>query len=300
MVGQAKVVDKLRELARNLWWTWQPNVITLFRELDPALWRATDHNPIEFLKKIPPEQLERLAGEVALHSRIDYAFRRLSEYLKNTDSWGNLHASSLRTRPVAYFSAEFGLHESLPIYSGGLGVLAGDHLKSVSDLGVPLVGIGLLYAEGYFRQTLDADGWQQETYLDNNPDILPIEPALGPDGKPIRISIDTRRRRPPRQGLAGRGRPDDAAPARLEGRGELRIRPGPDLPALRRRRPGPDPPGAAARRRRRPGGPGAGHPPVGPPPQRRPQRLRRPGDDPVADGVRGDARSARPPGSSPR
>ena len=191
MVGQAKVVDKLRELARNLWWTWQPNVITLFRELDPALWRATDHNPIEFLQKLPPEQLERMADEVALHSRIDYAFRRLSEYLKNTDSWGNLHASSLRTRPVAYFSAEFGLHESLPIYSGGLGVLAGDHLKSVSDLGVPLIGIGLLYAEGYFRQTLNSAGWQEETYLDNNPESLPIEPAFGPDGQPIRVSIDT-------------------------------------------------------------------------------------------------------------
>jgi glycogen phosphorylase len=192
MVGQAKVIDKLRELARNLWWTWQPNVISLFRELDPALWRATDHNPIEFLKKLPAEELERLAGEVALHSRIDYAFRRLSEYLKNSDSWGNLHASSLRTRPVAYFSAEFGLHESLPIYSGGLGVLAGDHLKSVSDLGVPLIGIGLLYTEGYFRQALDANGWQTESYSDNNPEHLPIELAHGPDGQPIRISIDTR------------------------------------------------------------------------------------------------------------
>src|SRR6185312_13116797 len=127
----------------------------------------------------------------ALDSRIDYAFRRLAEYLKDTDSWGSVHASSLRARPVAYFSAEFGLHESLPIYSGGLGVLAGDHLKSASDLGVPLIGIGLLYAEGYFRQSLDDQGWQRESYLNNNPEILPIEPARGPDGKPIRISIET-------------------------------------------------------------------------------------------------------------
>src|SRR5271168_1818643 len=106
MVGQAKVIDKLRELARNLWWTWQPNVVSLFREIDPVLWHETDHNPIAFLKKIPPEELEQLAGQFALHSRIDYAFRRLSEYLKNTDSWGNLHASTLKPRPVAYFSAE--------------------------------------------------------------------------------------------------------------------------------------------------------------------------------------------------
>jgi starch phosphorylase len=190
-VGQQPVVEKLRELARNLWWTWQPNVINLFRELDPILWRVTDHNPIEFLKKIPPEQLERRAAEMALHSRIDYAFRRLNEYLKNNDSWGAVHASSLRSRPVAYFSAEFGLHESLPIYSGGLGVLAGDHLKSASDLGIPLIGVGLLYDQGYFRQTLDGSGWQQEQYLNANPDLLPIEDARGPDGKPVVVTIDT-------------------------------------------------------------------------------------------------------------
>ncbi len=190
MVGQATVVDKLKELARNLWWTWQPNIVSLFRELNPALWRETGHNPIDFLDRITPEDTSRLS-DVVLHSRIDYAFRRLSEYLKDTGTWGGVQASSLRTRPVAYFSAEFGLHESLPIYSGGLGVLAGDHLKSASDLGIPLVGIGLLYAEGYFRQSLNPEGWQQESYLDNNPDLLPIEPATGADGRPIRVAIDT-------------------------------------------------------------------------------------------------------------
>ncbi|MBV8075824.1 MAG: alpha-glucan family phosphorylase, partial [Planctomycetaceae bacterium] len=162
-----------------------------FRELDPGLWRKLDHNPVEFLKRLPPEQLERRANEMALDSRIDYAFRRLAEYLKNTDSWGSVYASSLRARPVAYFSAEFGLHESLPIYSGGLGVLAGDHLKSASDLGVPLIGIGLLYDQGYFRQSIDADGWQQENYLNANPDLLPIEKVLGPDEKPLRVTVDT-------------------------------------------------------------------------------------------------------------
>ncbi len=191
MAGQAKVIDKLRELARNLWWVWQPDVVSLFRELDPALWRQTDHNPVEFLKKLSPETLERLTQESALHSRIDYAFRRLSEYMRNTDSWGSTYASSLRVRPVAYFSAEFGLHESLPIYSGGLGVLAGDHLKSASDLGIPLIGIGLLYAQGYFRQTIDEHGWQREEYLSNNPELLPIQPTKGPDGKELMISIDT-------------------------------------------------------------------------------------------------------------
>ena len=210
MVGQTPLIDKLRELARNLWWTWQPNVIGLFRELDPGLWRKTDHNPVEFLKRISVEQLERRAAEMALDSRIDYAFRRLAEYLKNNDSWGSVYASSLRSRPVAYFSAEFGLHESLPIYSGGLGVLAGDHLKSASDLGVPLIGIGLLYDQGYFRQTLDANGWQQEHYLNANPDLLPIERVLGRDGKPLLIAHRHEQRHPAGAGLAGRGRPDDA------------------------------------------------------------------------------------------
>jgi starch phosphorylase len=191
MAGQVTVVEKLRELTRNLWWTWQPNDLTLFHILDPELWRETNHNPVEFLNRIPAEALEKAAEETALHSRIDYAFRRLSEYLQNMESWGALHAPALRTRPVAYFSAEFGLHESLPIYSGGLGVLAGDHLKSASDLGVPLVGIGLLYAQGYFQQRLDENGWQQEDYLNTKVDMLPIEPVKGSDGSDVRINIDT-------------------------------------------------------------------------------------------------------------
>jgi starch phosphorylase len=191
MVGRTQYVDKLRELARNLWWTWQPNVIALFRELDPALWRKVDHNPVEFLKRLSAEQLERRAAEMALDSRIDYAFRRLAEYLKDTDSWGAVHASILRARPVAYFSAEFGLHESLPIYSGGLGVLAGDHLKSASDLGIPLIGVGLLYAQGYFRQTLDHHGWQQELYLNADTELLPIESVFGLDGRPLLVGVET-------------------------------------------------------------------------------------------------------------
>jgi starch phosphorylase len=191
MAGQVNVVEKLRELTRNLWWTWQPNDLTLFHILDPDLWRETNHNPVEFLDRIPSDVLEAAAEETALHSRIDYAFRRLSEYLKSDESWGALHAPAFQTRPVAYFSAEFGLHESLPIYSGGLGVLAGDHLKSASDLGVPLVGIGLLYAQGYFQQQLDENGWQQENYLNTKINMLPIEPVKALDGTDIRISIDT-------------------------------------------------------------------------------------------------------------
>ncbi len=189
---QTQLVERLRELARNLWWTWQPEVIDLFRSLDPGLWSTTRHNPIEFLQQIKPQELQLKAEEMALDSRVDYAFRRLKDYLANRKSWGAIYAASLRSSPVAYFSAEFGLHESLPIYSGGLGVLAGDHLKSASDLGIPLVAIGLLYSEGYFRQALDMDGWQKESYPHNNTDLLPIQPALDPDGKPIQIAIPSR------------------------------------------------------------------------------------------------------------
>jgi len=191
MAGQVKVVEKLRELTRNLWWTWQPNDLTIFHLLDPDLWRETNHNPVEFLARVPSDALEAKAEETALHSRIDYAFRRLAEYLHNTETWGAIRAPAFRTRPVAYFSAEFGLHESLPIYSGGLGVLAGDHLKSASDLGVPLVGIGLLYAQGYFHQQLDANGWQQENYLNTKFEMLPIEPVRALDGSDLRITIET-------------------------------------------------------------------------------------------------------------
>ena len=127
-----------------------------------------------------------------LHSRINYAYRRQQEYLQADRTWGATHAGVLRPRPVAYFSAEFGLHESLPIYSGGLGVLAGDHIKSASDLDIPLVGIGLFYGQGYFRQRLDRDGWQQEEYLQTDVNQLPMEPAIGKNGEPVTVQLETR------------------------------------------------------------------------------------------------------------
>ncbi len=193
-----------------------------------------------------------------------------------------MHASILRARPVAYFSAEFGLHESLPIYSGGLGVLAGDHLKSASDLGIPLIGIGLLYAQGYFRQTLDANGWQQEHYLNTDLELLPIESVIGPDEQaaPDRDRDDHRTFCMPGSGGSRSGgrrcclldsnvpensESDRALTARLYG-GDARVRIRQELLL-----------GV--------GGVRALHAPrdhpVGPPPQRGAQRLRHPGDDPT-------------------
>jgi len=184
--------QRLRTLAKNLWWAWHPEVIRLFTDLDPHLWREVDHNPMAFLNRMPPEQVEQRASELVLHSRINHAFRRLNEYLATEQTWGAVHCGNLGNRPVAYFSAEFGLHESLPIYSGGLGILAGDHLKSASDLGIPLIGIGLLYHQGYFSQRLDKDGWQHEEYVDLDRTQLPLDPLTGADGKPVIVRIDTR------------------------------------------------------------------------------------------------------------
>ncbi len=184
--------EKCTALARNLWWSWHAEVINLFRDLDPIRWRQLDHNPIALLSEFTPERLEMRAAELVLYSRINQAFRRLKEYISVTPRWGRTHAGVLGSKPVAYFSLEFGVHESVPVYSGGLGVLSGDHIKSASGLGVPLVAIGLFYDQGYFKQHLDINGWQHEEYLDTKVENLPMEPAMGTDGKPITIRIDTR------------------------------------------------------------------------------------------------------------
>jgi glycogen phosphorylase len=188
----APVQERLWSLARNLSWSWDHDTTNLFRDLDPDRWRALNHNPVALLGEISLAGIERRAGEPMLYSRINYAFRRQREYISATHTWGAHHAGILRPRPVAYFSAEFGLHESLPIYSGGLGVLAGDHVKSASDLGIPLVAIGLFYGQGYFRQRLDREGWQQEEYLQTDTSQLPMEPAIGTNGEPIVVQVDTR------------------------------------------------------------------------------------------------------------
>jgi starch phosphorylase len=188
----APVHERLWLLARNLWWSWDHDTSGLFRELDPVRWRALDHNPVALLTEMPLATIERRAQQLVLHSRINYAYRRQREYLEADRTWGAMHAGILRTRPVAYFSAEFGIHVSVPEYSGGLGVLAGDHIKSASDLGIPLVGIGLYYGQGYFRQRLDHNGWQQEEYMDTDVTQLPMDAAIGKNGQPVTIEIETR------------------------------------------------------------------------------------------------------------
>jgi starch phosphorylase len=188
----APAQEKLWELARNVWWSWDNDCVSLFRDLNPTRWRELNQNPISLLSEMRLGEIDRRATELMLHSRINYVYRRQQEYLHADRTWGANHAGVLRPRPVAYFSAEFGLHESLPIYSGGLGVLAGDHIKSASDLDIPLVGIGLFYGQGYFLQRLDVKGWQREEYLQTDVSQLPMQPAIGVNGEPVVVEIATR------------------------------------------------------------------------------------------------------------
>ena len=188
----APAQERLWSVARNLCWCWDYESISLFRDLNPTRWWQLNQNPIALLNEMPMGEIERRATELGLHSRINYVYRRQQEYLKADRTWGSMNAGVLRPHPVAYFSAEFGLHESLPIYSGGLGVLSGDHIKSASDLGIPLIGIGLFYGQGYFLQRLDQNGWQREEYLQTDINQLPMELAIGKNGEPVVVEIETR------------------------------------------------------------------------------------------------------------
>ena len=181
---------KLQQLTRNLWWTWRPEVRAIFRDLDMDLYRTAHRNPVRVIKTIGTATLEKRAEEVDILTRTDRALRQLHDYLNPLTSWGMVHAGTLLSRPVAYFCAEFGIHESIPIYSGGLGILAGDHLKGASNLGVPLVGVGLLYHRGYTTQVLDASFWQHDVSEPFDSADLPLDPALGPDGNQVRIGVE--------------------------------------------------------------------------------------------------------------
>ena len=184
-------LERLPSLAYNLFWTWSPPAQKLFAGLDPELWEATEHNPVRLLQETT--NLSNAAEDPDFVRDYDRALQAFDNYLRNDDTWASRVHPEL-AGPVAYFSAEFGLHESLPIYSGGLGVLAGDHVKSASDLGLPLVGVGLLYAQGYFRQLIDAEGRQQEVYEPFEPERRPIQPALDENGKEVLVSMSLKNR----------------------------------------------------------------------------------------------------------
>ncbi len=187
-----RLPDRLRPLqtlAYNLWWCWNAEAVALFRRINPDLFETLDHTPIRLLGATGQGRFEELANDDGFLAHMDRVTDALDHYLK-APTW---FAATFATPPdsdarVAYFSAEFGIHESIPVYSGGLGVLAGDHLKSASDLGLPLVGVSLMYREGYFRQYLNAEGWQQERYPENDFFTLPLIPELDSSGQPLLVT----------------------------------------------------------------------------------------------------------------
>ncbi|MBC7235375.1 MAG: alpha-glucan family phosphorylase [Chloroflexi bacterium] len=181
----------LSELAYNLWWSWNLDVVDLFRRLDRDLWEETGHNPVLLLGKISQERLEEMAHDEGFVAQMMRVYQGLNRYMSSGETWFQKErAADHGDLQIAYFSAEYGITEAMPMYSGGLGILAGDHLKSASDLGIPLVGVGLLYQKGYFRQYLNADGWQQESYPVNDFYNMPIQLVRGNDGAPVTVEVD--------------------------------------------------------------------------------------------------------------
>jgi glycogen phosphorylase len=190
--SQAPVIPerlrRLPELANDLWWTWNVKARQVFRKLDYPLWRQTAHNPVLMLRLISPELLQRGASDPAFLALYDDAVTALDAAQRAHETWWRYRHPEDHG-PIAYFSAEFALHQSLPIYAGGLGVLAGDHCKEASDLGIPIIGVGFMYPQGYFHQTVSPEGWQQETYVRLNWTDAPVEEALSPDGRPCVIAV---------------------------------------------------------------------------------------------------------------
>jgi starch phosphorylase len=181
-------LGRLPELAADLWWTWNTHAREVFRRLDYSLWRQTAHNPVLMLRLMPQELLERAAADETFLELYDGALDALDAARSARDTWWQ-HTYADATGPIAYFSAEFALHQSLPIYAGGLGVLAGDHCKEASDLGLPLIGVGFMYPQGYFHQSVSPEGWQQESYERLSWADAPVEPAMTPEGKPCVIAV---------------------------------------------------------------------------------------------------------------
>ncbi|HEV2074195.1 MAG TPA: alpha-glucan family phosphorylase [Thermomicrobiales bacterium] len=185
-------IDRLNELSYNLWWTWQPRARALFRELDPVLWGVCKENPVLFLHRIDPARLSRAVEDPAFLGQYDDVMMRFDTMINASDSetWLAHRHPELLDKKVAYFSAEFGLHRALPIYSGGLGVLAGDHIKEASDMGIPLIAVSLLYRQGYLQQRIDSSGWQHDVPAHLEPDSEPTTQVLNEDGTPVLIEVD--------------------------------------------------------------------------------------------------------------
>jgi starch phosphorylase len=183
-------LEKLETLIYNLWWAWNPDAQNLFMLIDGALWDATSHNPVAMMRQVSSQRLDELAQDDAFLARFDAVIAEFEAYMAPASTWFERTWTQQERVQIAYFSAEFGLHESLPIYSGGLGILSGDHCKSASDLGLPFVGVGFLYPQGYFTQKIGRDGTQEAVYEKLDFSAAPVLPARDAAGREVRISVD--------------------------------------------------------------------------------------------------------------
>jgi len=191
-----QTLQTLEKLAWNYWWSWAPDGPDVFRDVDPGLWAQCEQNPRVLLARVSNLRLAQVAAEPVFSERVQKLVQRFDAYTAHHEPWPKLQLASGVTRknPIAYFCAEYGVHNSLPLYSGGLGILAGDHLKSASDLNLPLVAVGLFYRFGYFRQRLNLGGWQEESYRENYADELPLELVKDAEQRPILIEMAMRGR----------------------------------------------------------------------------------------------------------
>jgi starch phosphorylase len=180
----------LHRLARNLWWTWNQEAQEIFAELSPRCWQNQYHNAVAVLREVSEYELRTRLQDQDFAARVREVLQKFDAYMNEKNTWASQHAPQLQSAPVAYFSAEFGFHETLPIAAGGLGILAGDHTKAASDLGIGFHGISLFYREGYFQQQINHENWQTEYYTLLNPRNLPMEPVLDTNGEPLRLTVD--------------------------------------------------------------------------------------------------------------
>ncbi|NTW98284.1 MAG: glycosyltransferase family 1 protein, partial [Oscillochloris sp.] len=183
-------IARLRELAYNLWWTWHPEAQDLYREIDPDLWELDYHNPVDVLRDVRQRRLEEAALNPTYLQKYDAVLKDFDAYMGSKKTWFRKHFPDAKDAQIAYFSAEFGIHESLPIYSGGLGILSGDHVKEASDMALPFVAVGFIYPQGYFRQRLDHSGWQFAEYNKLNFADVPAIPALDPQGREVVVEVE--------------------------------------------------------------------------------------------------------------
>lgn len=196
-IGRIKVttaipeaLSGLKDLACNLWWSWNSEAVDLFREIDLVLWEKLDRNPVRLLQEVSLRKLEEKLASPDFMARYEKVMGDFNHYLSNQDTWFNQALPQFRDTHIIYFSAEYGFHEVLPVYSGGLGILSGDHCKSASDLGIPLTAVGLFYKQGYFDQRINAEGWQETQFTTLNYSQLPVTPVTDNSGKPLTISVE--------------------------------------------------------------------------------------------------------------